>query len=230
MAANGSLIFHNDSSAGNRVSATVEMYSKASKVSTAYKWQFMGFPVRTFDKYPTFVDAASYVRKYNEAGTGSGLALTAHWIQQQNGAVLKPFTGYEVTQSAAKTYTFAGELVNWDFNSGKLPFTLTAQYTGQHLIGNSYTGAIDISKIVFGSNNAGIIENTIYRYHTGAMSGMREIPYRVMQGRKPDYIIRHAVKGMMPKTRLSEAQMKKLRIVAGAQHEMASQQPVVASI
>ncbi|MCX6988450.1 MAG: 50S ribosomal protein L13 [Chlamydiia bacterium] len=70
----------------------------------------------------------------------------------------------------------------------------------------------------------------IYRYHTGAMSGMREIPYRVMQGRKPDYIIRHAVKGMMPKTRLSEAQMKKLRIVAGAQHEMASQQPVVASI
>jgi large subunit ribosomal protein L13 len=70
----------------------------------------------------------------------------------------------------------------------------------------------------------------IYRYHTGAMSGMREIPYRVMQARKPDYIIRHAVKGMMPKTRLSEAQMKKLRIFAGDQHEMASQQPVVASI
>lgn len=70
----------------------------------------------------------------------------------------------------------------------------------------------------------------IYRYHTGAMSGMREIPYRVMQARKPDYIIRHAVKGMMPKTRLGEAQMKKLRIFADDQHDLQAQQPVVAQI
>lgn len=66
----------------------------------------------------------------------------------------------------------------------------------------------------------------IYRYHTGAMSGMREIPYRVMKDRKPDYIIWHAVKGMMPKTRLAEAQMKKLRIYAGEQHEMHAQSPL----
>ena len=70
----------------------------------------------------------------------------------------------------------------------------------------------------------------IYRYHTGAMSGMREVPYRIMKGRKPDYIIRHAVKGMMPKTRLSEAQMKKLRIFAGTQHDMDAQKPVPVSI
>ncbi len=70
----------------------------------------------------------------------------------------------------------------------------------------------------------------IYRYHTGAMSGMREIPYRVMQAKKPDYIIRHAVKGMMPKTRLTEAQMKKLRIFAGDKHDMIAQQPVSANI
>ena len=70
----------------------------------------------------------------------------------------------------------------------------------------------------------------VYRYHTGSMGGLREIPYRVMQARKPDYIIRRAVKGMMPKTRLSEAQMKKLRIFAGEEHSMEAQQPVVASI
>lgn len=70
----------------------------------------------------------------------------------------------------------------------------------------------------------------IYRYHTGAMSGMREVPYRVMLSRKPDYIIRHAVKGMMPKTRLAEAQMKKLRIFAGDQHDLEAQQPVTATI
>lgn len=166
LAANGSLIFHN--AYESPVAATVEMYSKASKVSTTYKWQFMGFPVRTFAKYPTFVDAVNYVRKYNEAGWYSGLTTDKHWIQQQNGAELTPFTGYEVAQAAAKTYTFTGELVNSDYNSGKLPFTLTAQYTGQHLIANSYTGAIDISKIVFGSSDAGIIENTVYLYNTGS--------------------------------------------------------------
>src|SRR5690348_14622481 len=54
----------------------------------------------------------------------------------------------------------------------------------------------------------------IYRYHTGAMSGLREVPYKVMLDKKPTYILWHAVKGMMPKTRLTEAQMKKLRIFA----------------
>lgn len=70
----------------------------------------------------------------------------------------------------------------------------------------------------------------IYRYHTGAMSGMREIPYEIMLARKPDYILRHAVKGMMPKTRLGEAQMKKLRIFADTQHDLQAQLPIVAQI
>ncbi len=70
----------------------------------------------------------------------------------------------------------------------------------------------------------------IYRYHTGAMSGLREVPYAVMKDRKPDYIIRRAVKGMLPKTRLAEAQMKKLRIFKGDQHDMAAQQPIGATL
>ena len=56
------------------------------------------------------------------------------------------------------------------------------------------------------------------------MSGLREIPYRTMKARKPGYIIEHAVKGMMPKTRLAKAQLKRLRIFAGAEHDMAAQQ------
>ncbi|HKZ00424.1 MAG TPA: 50S ribosomal protein L13 [Rhabdochlamydiaceae bacterium] len=70
----------------------------------------------------------------------------------------------------------------------------------------------------------------IYRYHTGAMSGMREVPYSIMMARKPDYIIRRAVKGMMPKTRLSEAQMKKLRIFADDKHDLSGQAPISVNI
>lgn len=66
----------------------------------------------------------------------------------------------------------------------------------------------------------------IYRYHTGAMSGMREVPFETMQARKPEYIIERAVKGMMPKTRLSNAQLKRLRIFAGTEHDMEAQKPI----
>lgn len=70
----------------------------------------------------------------------------------------------------------------------------------------------------------------IYRYHTGAMSGMREVPYRTMLARKPEYIIERAVKGMMPKTRLSNAQLKRLRIYAGTEHDLDAQKPITANI
>ena len=70
----------------------------------------------------------------------------------------------------------------------------------------------------------------VYRYYTGSMSGLREVPYRTMKARKPDYIIEHAVKGMMPKTRLANAQLKRLRIFSGEQHSMDAQKPIQANI
>ena len=70
----------------------------------------------------------------------------------------------------------------------------------------------------------------IYRYHTGAMSGLREVPYRVMMERKPDYIIRQAVRGMMPNSRLGKQQMKKLRIFAGDRHDLQAQQPIPVNV
>lgn len=70
----------------------------------------------------------------------------------------------------------------------------------------------------------------VYYYYTGSMSGLRKIPYRTMQARKPTYIIEHAVKGMMPKSRLARHQLKKLRIFAGEEHNLEAQQPVYANI
>lgn len=70
----------------------------------------------------------------------------------------------------------------------------------------------------------------IYRYYTGFMGGMRETPYNIMHDRNPEYIIEHAVLGMMPKTRLGKAQGKRLRVVAGEKHNMEAQQPLVVNI
>lgn len=70
----------------------------------------------------------------------------------------------------------------------------------------------------------------IYRYYTGYMGGMREIPYRIMMGKKPQYILEHAISGMMPKTRLGKAQLKKLRIFKGPNHDLQNQQPTAINI
>lgn len=70
----------------------------------------------------------------------------------------------------------------------------------------------------------------IYRYHTGAMSGMREVPYRTMMVRKPTYMVEHAVHGMVPRSRLGRAQMKRLKVFAGEQHDMQAQKPIQVNI
>lgn len=68
----------------------------------------------------------------------------------------------------------------------------------------------------------------VYRYYTGFISGMREVPFANMLDRKPEYIIEHAVRGMMPKTRLGRKQMKSLRVLKGSSYEQfVAQKPVI---
>lgn len=72
--------------------------------------------------------------------------------------------------------------------------------------------------------------NKIYRYYTGYIGGMREIPYRTMKARKPQYIIEHAVEGMMPGSRLGRQLSKKLRVFAGPEHNLEAQKPIAVNI
>ncbi|AFS24643.1 50S ribosomal protein L13 [Chlamydia psittaci] len=71
----------------------------------------------------------------------------------------------------------------------------------------------------------------IYRYYTGYISGMREVAFENMIAKKPSYIIEHAIKGMMPKTRLGKRQLKSLRILKGdCYQEFKSQKPIVLDV
>ncbi|HET7480996.1 MAG TPA: 50S ribosomal protein L13 [Rubrobacteraceae bacterium] len=68
-------------------------------------------------------------------------------------------------------------------------------------------------------------EQKVYRRHTGYPGGLRETSYEVMMQRKPTEILRKAVWGMMPKSRLARQQFKKLKIYAGSEHPHAAQTP-----
>ena len=67
----------------------------------------------------------------------------------------------------------------------------------------------------------------IYKRHTGYPGGLREITFEKLQAKKPDEIIRHAVKGMLPKGPLGRQMYKKLKVYAGPEHNHAAQKPEV---
>ena len=68
-------------------------------------------------------------------------------------------------------------------------------------------------------------ENKVYHRHTGYAGGLRTTPYSRMIERHPDRVIRKAVQGMLPHTRLGRTQIKKLRVYAGAEHRHQAQSP-----
>ena len=65
----------------------------------------------------------------------------------------------------------------------------------------------------------------IYKSYSGFPGGLKEITLGEMRTKKPEEIIRHAVKGMMPKGKLGRQMYKKLKVYAGPDHPHAAQNP-----
>ena len=71
------------------------------------------------------------------------------------------------------------------------------------------------------------LNQKIYRSHSGYIGGMKETPAKVMLEKNPEKAMTLAVKGMLPHNSLGRAQLKKLRVYAGAEHENQAQKPEV---
>ncbi len=74
------------------------------------------------------------------------------------------------------------------------------------------------------------LDQKVYYRHTGYAGGQKATTMRDMMDRHPERVLTHAVKGMLPKNRLSRAQLKKLKIFSGPEHTHAAQQPRVLEI
>ena len=64
-----------------------------------------------------------------------------------------------------------------------------------------------------------------YYRHSGWIGGLKETSLRDMLAKKPEDVIRKAVRGMLPKNRLGRAMLKKLKIYAGEAHPHEAQKP-----
>lgn len=87
--------------------------------------------------------------------------------------------------------------------------------SGNHVI------VINASKIALTGNKMG---KELYS-HSGRPGGLRRDSYAELMQNKPEHIIMAAVKGMMPKNRLSKVQLDRLHIFAGEEHPHTPQKP-----
>jgi large subunit ribosomal protein L13 len=88
--------------------------------------------------------------------------------------------------------------------------------TGDHVV------IINADKVVLTSSKA---ETKMVYRHSGYPGGLKEQTFADLMGKKPTDAVRNTIRGMLPKTRLGRAQLKKLKVYAGPNHPHAAQQP-----
>jgi large subunit ribosomal protein L13 len=95
----------------------------------------------------------------------------------------------------------------------------------------AYTPHIDTGDfvIVINAERISVTGNKLrdkrYHRHSGYPGGLRSRSLAEMLERRPEEVLRLAVKGMLPRNRLGRKQLTKLKIYAGPEHPHAAQQP-----
>ena len=114
---------------------------------------------------------------------------------------------------------------------GRVSSKIAALLRGKHkptfspnLDGGDFVVVVNAEKVRVTGRKA---DQKNYYRHSGYPGGFKTIPYKRMMANHPDRILRFAVKGMLPKTRLGRQQIVKLKIYAGPTHPHAAQQPKI---
>jgi len=112
---------------------------------------------------------------------------------------------------------------------GRLATQLADRIRGKHK--PEYTPHCDVGDFVVVINAEKIAvtgkkrQEKLYHRHSGYPGGLRTRTLNDMLERRPEEVIRLAVKGMLPRNRLARAQLRKLKVYAGPEHPHAAQQP-----
>jgi large subunit ribosomal protein L13 len=96
------------------------------------------------------------------------------------------------------------------------------EYT-PHIDTGDFIVVINAEKIAVTGNKRA--DKKYYR-HSGYPGGIKERSLNDMLERRPEEVIRHAVKGMLPRNRLARKQLTKLKVYAGPEHPHAAQKPI----
>ena len=114
---------------------------------------------------------------------------------------------------------------------GRLASQVAAMLRGKHK--PTFTPHVDTGDYIIVVNAEKLVltgkklDQKMYRHHTGYPGGLKETTYRRLMATKPEFALKEAVRGMLPKGPLGYAMLKKLHVYAGPNHEHQAQKPVV---
>ena len=91
-----------------------------------------------------------------------------------------------------------------------------------HIDTGDYVIVVNAEKIVTTGKK---LNQKVYYHHSDYVGGMKETMLKDMLIKKPEFVITHAVKGMLPKGPLGRKMLKKLFVYAGPEHKHAAQKP-----
>jgi large subunit ribosomal protein L13 len=144
-----------------------------------------------------------------------------------------------MTEAAMKTYVVkAGEIqrqwrvIDADGQTlGRLSTQIAVLLRGKHK--TTFTPALDTGDPVI-VVNAGKFKVTgkklsdkMYVRHSGYPGGFRSETLEQLLARRPEEVIRRAVRGMLPQNRLGDQMLRKLHVYAGSDHPHAAQKPEI---
>jgi len=114
---------------------------------------------------------------------------------------------------------------------GRLATTIASRLRGKH--NPLFTPHVDMgdSVIVINADKIRLtgrkMDQKCYYRHSGYIGGLKTITAKDLLKKRPEDVIRFAVKGMLPKNRLGRKIFKKLKVYAGDKHPHDAQQPEV---
>ena len=117
---------------------------------------------------------------------------------------------------------------------GRLATTIASRLQGKH--NPLYTPHVDTGDWIVVINAEKIVltgrklDQKQYHRHSGYIGGLRSISAGDLKEKRPEDLIRFAVKGMLPKNKLGKKQLKKLKVYAGDQHPHEAQSPEIIAL
>lgn len=113
---------------------------------------------------------------------------------------------------------------------GRLASEVAKRLRGKHKA--IYTPFIDTGDYIIIVNAEKVrltgrkMEQKVYYWHTGFPGGLKSKPVKKeLEGRFPERVLQHAIKGMMPNNRLGRDMLRKLKVYGGAEHPHQAQNP-----
>jgi len=92
-----------------------------------------------------------------------------------------------------------------------------------HVDGGDFVIVVNAEKAVLTGRK---LEQKVYRKHSGYVGGLKETKYRLLMQDKPEFAMRLAVRGMLPKNTIGRNAINRLKVYKGPEHPHASQKPV----